>query len=151
MQRREVLMKTWVVVASAARARFFESNGKQGALQELKDMLNPEDRLLSQELKSDKPGRAFDHMGGQRHAVGTAVDPKEQEAIRFAKEVVGELDAERHHNRFDQLCLVASPHFLGLLRDQMREPLARRVKGEVINDLTREDANSVHQHVAHLL
>lgn len=62
MQHREVLMKTWVVVASAARARIFESKGRHGSLRELKDMLNPEDRRQSQVLKSDKPGRAFDHI-----------------------------------------------------------------------------------------
>ena len=144
-------MKTWVVVASAARARIFEVNGRNDPLRELKDMVNPEDRLQAQELKSDKPGRAFDHLGGQRHAMGTAVDPKEQVAIRFAKEVAGQLDADHHNKRFDALCVVAPPHFLGLLRGHMGNDLARTVKGEVTNDLTRQDLQSVRDHVAHLL
>jgi protein required for attachment to host cells len=144
-------MKTWVVVASAARARIFEVNGRREPLLEVMDLVNPEDRLQSQALKSDKPGRAFDHMGGQRHAVGTAVDPKEQVAIRFAKQVADQLDADRHRGRFDGLCVVAPPHFLGLLREHMGNSLTRVVKGEVANDLTRQDVRSVQEHVAHLI
>jgi protein required for attachment to host cells len=144
-------MKTWVVVASAARARFFEVNSGREPLLEVMDLVNPEDRLRSQALKSDKPGRAFDHMGGQRHAVGTAVDPKEQVAIRFAKQVTDRLEADQHQGRFDHLCVVAPPHFLGLLRGHMRGSLARAVTGEVTNDLTQENVRSVREHVAHLL
>lgn len=144
-------MKTWVVVASAARARFFEVDGRREPLLEVMDLVNPEDRLRSQALKSDKPGRAFDHMGGQRHAVGTAVDPKEQVAIRFAKQVTDRLEADRHQGRFDHLCVVAPPHFLGLLRGHMRGSLARAVTGEVTNDLTQQNVGSVREHVAHLL
>jgi protein required for attachment to host cells len=144
-------MKTWVVVASAARARIFEVDGRREPLHEVMDLVNPEDRLQTQALKSDKPGRAFDHMGGHRHAVGTAIDPKEQVAIRFAKQVLDRLDADRHRGRFDSLCVVASPHFLGLLRDRMGNSLTRAVRGEVINDLTQQDLGSVREHVAHLL
>jgi protein required for attachment to host cells len=144
-------MKTWVVVASAARARIFEVNGRREPLHEIKDLVNPEDRLHSQALKSDKPGRAFDHMGGQRHAMGTAVDPKEQVAIRFAKQVAEQLNSDRHHGRFDDLCVVAPPHFLGLLRGHMGHGLTRAVRGEVSNDLTQQDIRSVQEHVAHLL
>lgn len=144
-------MKTWVVVASAARARFFEVNGRVKPLVEVKDLVNPEDRLQAQALKSDKPGRAFDHMGGQRHAMGTPVDPKEQVAIRFAKQVVEQLESDRHQGRFDSLCVVAPPHFLGLLRGHMGNGLTRAVRGEVTNDLTQQDLRSVREHVAHLL
>jgi protein required for attachment to host cells len=144
-------MTTWVVVASAARARFFEANGRREPLHELKDLVNPEDRLRSQALKTDKPGRAFDHLGGQRHSMGTAVDPKEQVAIRFAKQVADQLDVDHYSKRFNALCVVAPPHFLGLLRGHMGNGLTRTVKGEVANDLTQQTAQSVQDHVAHLL
>jgi protein required for attachment to host cells len=144
-------MKTWVVVASAARARMFEALGRREPLHEVKDMVNPEDRLQQQDFQTDRPGRAFDSLGGHRHAMGSAVDPKEQAAIRFAKEVVDELEAARHAKRFEALCVVASPHFLGLLRERMSDPLGRSVKGDLTKDLTREDVASVKSHVAHLL
>lgn len=144
-------MKTRVLVASAARARMFDINGRGEPLVVVRELANPEHRLQAQSLKSDKPGRAFDRTGGQRHAVGTSVDPKEQVAIRFAKQVVEQLETDRHQCRFDSLCVVAPPHFMGLLREHMGNSLTQLVRGEVINDLTQQEADSVREHVAHLL
>jgi len=144
-------MKTWVIVASAARARIFEGAGVQTPLREVSDLVNPDDRLHAQELKSDKPGRAFDIHGGHRHAVETPVDPKEQAAIRFAKDVVETLEAGLNEGRFDALYLIASPHFLGLLREHIGGPLAGTVKGDVVKDLTREDPDAIQAHIADLL
>ncbi len=144
-------MKTWMIVASDARARLFEVPSRHQPPREVLDLVNPENRLQGKDLKTDKPGRAFDSVGGQRHATQTSVDPKEQGAIRFAKRVVDELEAGLHEKRFEALSVVASPHFLGLLREHMSSELARAVTGEVPKDLTREDAASLQAHVAQLL
>ncbi|MEY6430787.1 host attachment protein [Thioalkalicoccus limnaeus] len=143
-------MKTWVIVASATRARLFETSGPRKPLEEILDLSNPEERLLTQEIESDKPGRVFDRVGGQRHATQTAVDAKEQVAVRFAKAVVERLASGRYEKRFDALYVVAPPHFLGLLRDQMSVPLSETVKGEVVKDLTREDAAEIQSQLARL-
>lgn len=144
-------MKTWVVVASAARARMIESAGPRTPLRELSDLVNPQERLHPRELKTDKPGRAVDSLGGQRHAVQTAVEPKEQEAIRFAKQAIETLESGLQAGRFDALYLVAPPHFLGLLRAQMSPALARAVRGELVKDLTRERLSDLAEHLAPLL
>jgi protein required for attachment to host cells len=83
--------------------------------------------------------------------MGTAVNPKEQVAIRFAKQVADQLDSDRLHRRFGTLCVAAPPRFLGLLRGHMGHGLTRAVTGEVINDLTHHDVRSVQRHMAHLL
>lgn len=144
-------MKTWVIAASAARARIFEATGRRTPFKEIFDLVNPDERLQRQELKSDKPGRAYDKLGGQRHAVQTPVDPKEQVARRFAGQVTEKLQADLREKRFDALCVVAPPHFLGLLREHMGGAVTRVVKGEVAKDLTRADAASIQAHVADLL
>jgi len=144
-------MSIWVIVASANRTRIFEAKGPKGPLVEVKDLVNPEERLAPQKLKSDKPGRAFDRVGGQRHAMGTPVDPKEQVALRFAKEVAREAESGLRDKRFDRLYLAAAPHFLGLLREEMSQFLARRVKGELSRDLTRLEAREIHDRLKHLL
>lgn len=144
-------MKTWAIVASTARARIFAASGRHEPLAEIADLVNPEERLPRQELKSDKPARAFDKMGGHRHTTQTSVDPKEQIAMRFAKEVVEKLESDLHRKRFAALCVVAPPHFLGLLREQMSSAMARAVKGDLVKDLTREDAASIQGQVEHLL
>jgi protein required for attachment to host cells len=141
-------MKTWVLVASAARARIFEATGRIKPWREVDDLVNPDERLRRQELKSDKPGRAYDKLGGQRHAMQTPVDPKQQVAIRFAKQVVERLEHGLQATHYDGLYIVAPPHFLGLLREQSGEPLARIVKGELIKDLTREDLATIREQIA---
>ena len=143
-------MKTWVVVASAARARVFEIEGRKKPLKELFDLVHPEDRLYRRDLKTDKHGRAYDRVGGQRHTVETPVDPKEKENIDFARQLLDRLDRERYAHHFENMYLVSPPHFLGLLRDNMSDGLARTVQGTLIKDLTKQDAASVQDHLVHL-
>jgi protein required for attachment to host cells len=49
------------------------------------------------------------------------------------------------------LIVVAPPHFLGLLRQQMGDALAGAVEHEVTKDLTRENRGALQAHVAELL
>ncbi len=144
-------MKTWVVVASAARARIFDRAGIKGPLTEAADLVNPEDRLLRQDIVSDRPGRATDRQGGQRHGVDSRSDPKEQLARRFAGEVVGWLESQRRSKSFDHLYLVSSPHFLGLLREQMGRELSDTIKAERAKDLTHEKADMLQKHLQEIL
>lgn len=144
-------MKSWVMVASASRARLLEAERRNAPLQELSTLVNPEAQLHAQELKTDRPGRAVDSLGGQRHAMQTRVDPKEQSAIRFAKQVLGALETGLNEARFEALYLVASPRFLGLLREHMSGALARMVKGDLAKDLTGEDLRAVKEHVDRLI
>lgn len=140
-------MKTWVVVASAARARVFDRAGINGPLTEKADLVNPQERLLRQDIESDRPGRATDRQGGQRHGMASKSDPKEEGAKRFANEVVAWLEAKRRDKSFDALYLVSSPHFLGHLRECMGRDLASTVKAERAKDLTHETAASLQEHL----
>jgi protein required for attachment to host cells len=144
-------MKSWVLVANGTRARIFEVRNRRSKLREIFDLVNPEERLHRRDFKSDKPGRTFDSFGGGRHAVQTVVDPKEQAAIRFAHEVVDHLNTEYVLHHFDGLCIVASPRFLGLLRERIKGALSSALIGEVNKDLTRESPESIEAHVSALL
>ncbi len=140
-------MKTWVVVASAARARIFDRSSAMGPLAEQADLVNPQDRLLAQEIVSDRSGSAADHQGGQRHGMEPRSDPKEIQAGRFAGEVVDWLEEHHRRKEFEHLYLVAAPHFLGLLRNRMSPGLSESVMAESDKDLTHERAD----HLAHHL
>ena len=144
-------MKTWVIVASAARARIFEEAGRTKPWDEVMDLVNSDGRLLRQDMISDKPGRVVDGARGQHHTMDPAADPKEEAARSFARELAEELKSALNDRRCEQLILVAPPHFLGLLREQADDRLARAVKAEITKDLTREDAASLRAHVAELL
>ena len=85
------------------------------------ELVHPESRQHEQELTSDLPGRAFDSGGQGRHAMGTEISPKEQEAITFAKMVSDYLETARVQHSYEKLVLVAAPTFLGLLRKNLTD------------------------------
>jgi len=140
-------MTTWVVTADSSRARILEAKNRNGALVEVEALVRPESRLHGQDLLSDGPGRAFDSGGQGRHAMGTKIDVKQQEAIRFAKEVSEVLSAGHNHGRFDKLYIVAAPAFLGLLRDSLHGPLQHLVAGEVDKNLASHGVEEIRGHL----
>ncbi len=144
-------MKTWVVVASAARARVFEVGGRHEPWKEILDLVNADDRLSRQDFTTDKPGRAVDAARGQHHTMEPTVDPKEQAAGRFAHDLVKDLESGLYKKHYEQLIVVAPPHFLGLLRQSMSAGLLGAVQHEMHKDLTREDTEALQARVADLL
>lgn len=143
-------MTSWVIVANSARARVFESKGKSEPWSELWDMVNSEGRNAEQDFVSDKPGRTVDGARAQRHTLDPSVDPKERAAMQLARELADKLDAALREKKFHHLTVVAAPHFLGLLREQMSKTVAGAVAHEVAKDLTREDVRMMQEHVASL-
>jgi len=154
-------MKTWVVVADEARARFFrvEANpgahgGSQyapsgeamrGALVEVRDLSHPASRLHPGEMASDEPGvSTVPYMRG-KFGMDEKVQPKEEEAVRFAKEVAETL---RHEvGEFDRLYLIAAPHFLGLLRPDLDEGVRAKLAGEIDKDLSLHSVQDIRAHL----
>ena len=114
------MSKPWIVVADQSKARIFTVDNPRGPLQEVEALEHPEGRERIQDLTTDLPGRAFDSSGvGGRHAMGTSVDPRQQEAIRFAKLIAEHVRSGCIEGRCDRLLLVAGPEFLGLLREHL--------------------------------
>ncbi|HDP88737.1 MAG TPA: host attachment protein [Thioalkalivibrio sp.] len=140
-------MAILVVVADAGRARFFTADSPTAALVEDEDRLHPEGRLHVSEMASDEPGRTFESHGDGQHAMGNKVDPKRQEAIRFAKLLCDDMEARRNKGRVDGVYVVAPPQFLGELRDHMSDPLRQLVKDEIHKDLTEHGAADIRGHL----
>ena len=137
------MSKDWIAVADKNRCRIFEQTNRNGPLEEIMDLVAPATRLKNQDINSDRPGRAFDGAGQGRHAMGSSVEPVEQEAIRFAKEVALKLDAGRQQNSFGRLYVVAEPRFLGYLRQSFTRPLKDTIAAEIDKDWTTQTANQI--------
>jgi protein required for attachment to host cells len=114
------MSKLWIVVADQSKARIFTTASPRGALLEVGTLEHAVARERTQTLTSDRPGRSFDSAGIGRHAMSTAVEPQEQEAIRFAKQIADHLNKAHNEGRCNQLLLVAGPEFLGRLREQLK-------------------------------
>lgn len=140
------MSKHWIVVADRSKARIFTVKDSRGALHEVATLEHPEGREHARDVNADRHGRAFDSSGQARHAMGTSVEPMEQDAIRFSKEVGEHLKAACHDGRCKRLLLVAGPDFLGLLRKQINTPRDVEIR-EIEKNLGRYDARDIRGHL----
>lgn len=138
----------WILVADAARARLYRANGPHGTLVELDNAVHPASRLPGRDILADRPGRALDSHGQHRHGMEPTIDPKDEEARRFAGELAGSLHHHYQAHAFTDLILVAPPRFLGMLRDALDAQIAKHVIESFDLDLTQcETAEAVRSHL----
>jgi protein required for attachment to host cells len=122
----------WIVVASKARARIF-NNGtiKSMPLTELYDLVDPESRLHQRDIMTDRPGRSHDRFGRGRHAMEQRHSQKREGSKRFATRICAYLEQAHRQGGFQQLILVASAEFAGLLHRQMSPELKLCIQREI--------------------
>jgi protein required for attachment to host cells len=125
-----------IVVANASIARLFDRNADTGALVPLATLKHPESRLKGSELGDDRPGHeATDRSsGGNRFEPRT--DVRRHEHLRFAHQIAGDLDTRLAAGGFDTLWILASNPFLGDLKEQLSDGVAKRVQLALATDLS---------------
>lgn len=126
--------KVQILVANAAHARFFTVDSPTGDLQELSVDVNPDARLRTEDLGTDRPGRLADRSAHGRSAAEDSTDLKEVTIERFARQLSEKLDLERTQGRLERLYLVSSPPFLGELRKHLSDHVKRLVADEIGKD-----------------
>ncbi|HEV7137606.1 MAG TPA: host attachment protein [Steroidobacteraceae bacterium] len=140
-------MKVRIVVADQSEAAFYELEQRDIPPQFVRRLTDPDAHLHDRDLKSDRPGRVFDHAataGGRRgavahHSTGGERSPRKVEARRFARRVVQALDeARRQDHPYDRLVIIAPPAFLGLLREEMTPAVHTLLTAEIGKDLVHE-------------
>lgn len=133
-----------VVVADQAEAVFYTLTSLKARPIEVARLKNLAAREHAHELVTDRPGRSYESVGSQRHAVGDEPDLRRQEAIRFARTIAERLDADRRERAFQQMILVAGAPFRSILRGELSEATKGCIVYEVPKDL-------VHSHPEVLL
>lgn len=145
---------TWIVAANAGRARFFAAPTQTGDLEEIESMINDAARLTTAESETDRMGPTS--AGQSMHNTGGALpnktyQPAQTPAQRateiFAKDVAQYLLKGHQDGRFREIALVASPHFLGLLRQQLDPQLHQLVRVEINKDYTGLSPDQLHEQV----
>lgn len=137
------MQNSWVLVANGSQARLFNLDGPKKSITLIKEYAHPESRMKTDKLSSDRSGHYMSggSLGGSGGSQGygsfqEATDPKTYELERFAMELTKTLDEGRAANKFDKVVLVASPHFLGLLKQNMSEQLGKAVSHTIQKDYT---------------
>jgi protein required for attachment to host cells len=134
-------IRTWIVVADGARARFFTASEDGGKLVAARatDMVAPLSRRPARDLKSDKPGRSYaSSRSGTRHAFEPPHDYHKIEKHRFAAALAEALDEASASKAFDRLILVAPHRSLGELRALLSERVKGQISQEIPKDLTNQ-------------
>lgn len=145
---------TWIVTANAGRARFFAEPAPTEDLQEIEDMVNDGARLKTSESQTDRMGPTS--AGQSMHNTGGALPNKTYEPAQtpvqrateiFAKDVANYLLKGHQEGRYRKIALVASPQFLGILRQQLDPQLKHLVSVEINKDYTELSPEQLHEHV----
>jgi len=136
-----------IVVADQAEAIFYDTPSLQAQPREVAHISDPLAHQHDRDFSSDRPGRSYESVGGQRHAIEREDDPRQREAVRFAKRISRRLDEARRKGEYDELIVVAGPPFLGLMRKEMSRPTRERVVHEVRKDLVHSPVESLRRHL----
>jgi len=137
---------TWILVADSSRARLFKAEA-HSTITEMEDLAHPAGRLHEQDLSSDLPGKDSDKTGTAKHSFQDKVEPKQQEAINFAKQIAKHLEASYNAKKLERLMVIAAPSFLGLLRDQFSEEINKQVCFELDKNLTTHSTEDIRSHL----
>ncbi|HYD79975.1 MAG TPA: host attachment protein [Paucimonas sp.] len=135
---------TWIVAADGSRARIFEMLDTDKSLQEIEDLANPTGHAHKRDLSPDSDGRFYGK--GERHQAHTVPsrgDVHEHELELFSRTIGDFLDKACNEHRYDSLCLIAGPKFLGMLRANLGKETQKLVEEELPKDVTRFDADDI--------
>lgn len=141
MNTRPSPKSTWFLVARRSGATIFSNYGRGTALEVVAEIENPEGKLQSSEIETDRPGRSFDRAGHGRHGLSSEETAREHIEHMFAKRLADFLEKNRCENVFDQLIVVAGPRLLGEMRSALSKATQKLVTLEVnkeINPTERE-------------
>ncbi len=144
-------IRTWIVVADGARARFLLNEGPGKGLTvalpgETSIPLPP-----TRELGTDRPGRVFESADSSRHAMEPRADWRRFEKLQFARAVAEIIDRGARGKSFDRLVLVAPPKTLGDLRAALGSSSQSAIYGELAKDLTKVPIRDLPAHLRNVL
>ncbi len=140
---------TWIVVANSSHAKIFRLV-KFPKIEALTSMDHPESRLHNQDLEGRKPGRNFQSGGTTRHAYQPETEPKEVEIEKFAKSLSDYICSAHQKGDFSRLYLMASPAFLGLLRQRLNSTTQKAIVAQVSKDMTEHTNSEIEQQLSQL-
>jgi len=141
---------TWIVAADSSRARIFERLGTEPKCREIADLANPQGRASNHDLVSD--GYGYNGGGAQQAHIGSPqADAVQHETELFSKDVSRYLDRARIEHRYDRICMIASPQFLGLLRQNLSKEAQKLVAEEVAKNVSWFEIKDIQQYIAKTL
>ena len=125
----------WVLTANRSFAKLYQVTNLGRDFQEILHIDHPDGKRKGSEIYSDRPGRAFDSVGGGRHALTNHVDVHQHDQQVFTKRLAQLLQEGLDNKSYDTLAIVAPSHFLGDLNMVVSEAVKKKILKEIAKDL----------------
>lgn len=140
-------MDFWYIVADGASARLFQTNRRDGDLEETDRYVNEKGRLNNRDFDTDRPGRSS-QSSSQRSAMEKGDGPRENEEKKFAKRIAKSLNEAFQQGKFEKLGIVAAPKALGRIREELDKQVKDAVIGTSSKNLTKQSKDEIKQHIS---
>lgn len=140
---------TWIVIADSSRARIFTVEPEQQDFQEIEDFSNPQGRANVRELTTDRQARRASEGHNQASTWEPKADAVEHETELFTKDLGQYLDKARTEHRYQKLCLIAPPRFLGLIRQNLSKEAQKMVEEEIAKDISWFGSEDIEAYLKH--
>lgn len=137
---------TWILIVDGERGRILQNEGPGKGLA-LLDGGHFHNLPPARDLRSDKPGRAFESGNAARHAYSPRMDLHRAEKLVLCKEMAKILNKASMNKKYERLVLVAPPQMLGDLRHCLEDHVKEKIIGEVTKDLTRMADHDIADHL----
>jgi protein required for attachment to host cells len=149
-------MKTrWILISDASRARLFREDSRVRDYELVASYEHAESRAHERDIvangngKSTPPPRSSPHGGHAssggfgRSAPVADADPKEFEAVRFARQLSDVLARGLNDHAYNALIVAAPPKFLGVLKESLTLEVSKHVEVALNKDLTKLGAREI--------
>lgn len=145
----------WIVVANTSEAKIYQSQHLPRSLEPVETLQHPLAHAKKSDLVSDRLGEHQGRTPGGQRAPGStyepSVDPKQTEAVRFARRVADFLNKARRYNQYQELILVAPAQFQGLLNYYCDDHVLALVTAHAQKDYTQLKERELKQHLEELV
>jgi protein required for attachment to host cells len=143
-------LTTWLVIADGVQARVVAKTGVNAPLVTVSTHADPEARLPSHLLGSDRPGHTQESATSARHAIEPKYDLHRERKRAFANTIADLVNRAGEEKKFDRLILIAPPRTLGDLRRRLGAASRTKLAGELAKDLTKVANGDLEAHMTEL-
>lgn len=139
------MKKKWIVVAESSRARIFSVESRTTPLREIEDIVNTSPHHGEQLNGHSQEGNG---QGG-RHPMEPRIEPKKLETIHFAHDVSERLENARRVGDYNDLVLISSPGFLGMLKQNLGSVTQKHISQTINKNLIHKSEEEIRDYLFH--
>ena len=136
----------WFVIANKSNMTIYSEPGDQ-KFHFIDRLTNDDGRVREGDLEADRAGRSDSSSGAGAHASDRSNHKHEEIARKWAAKISLRLNEGALKNDFEEMILVAEPHFLGILRDELPAPMMKKVIAQIPKEYTRGSDTEIREHV----